>query len=104
MENKKNLVHVRWSSLSLRLGAVFVVLLVTAAFAVGYLFDRARAEAVIQSELEHLRLHAERGADELERFVRQIRGDVLFLAGTPPFKGSIARWTPVGTIRWTAPT
>jgi PAS domain S-box-containing protein len=77
----------RWGSLSLRLSATFVAVLVTAAFAVGYLFDRELAEAVEQRELEHVRLHAERGADEVARFVRQLRGDVLFLASTPPIHG-----------------
>ena len=58
-----------------------------AALAVGYLFDRGRAEAVEKRALEHLRLHAERGADEVDRLVRQLQGDVLFLAGTPPVQG-----------------
>ena len=77
----------RWGSLSLRLTAVFVAVLVTAAFAVGYLFDRGRTEAVERREREQLRLDAERGADEVDGFVRRLRADVLFLADTPPIHG-----------------
>ena len=77
----------RWGSLSLRLTAVFVAVLVTAAFAVGYLFDRGRAEAVERREREQLRLDAERGADEVEGFVRRLRADVRFFADTPPIHG-----------------
>ena len=77
----------RWGSLSLRLTAVFVAVLVSAAFAVAYLFDRGRAEAVERRELEQLRLDAERGADEVDGFVRRLRADVLFLADTPPIHG-----------------
>lgn len=87
MERNHQAIPRAWSSLSLRLSTVFVALLVAAALAVGYLFDRGRAEALEQRELDHLRLHAERGADELGRFVRQLRGDVLFLADTPPILG-----------------
>lgn len=76
-----------WSSLSLRLSAVFVAVLVTSAFAVGYLFDRERSEAMQSRALERLRLHAERGADEVERFVLRLQGDVLFLSRTPPVQG-----------------
>ncbi|MFZ0790593.1 MAG: ATP-binding protein [Chromatiaceae bacterium] len=77
----------RWGSLSLRLNAVFVAVLVTAAFTVGYLFDRGRAEAEQKRERAHLRLHAERGADEVERFINRLREDALFLASTPPVQG-----------------
>ena len=77
----------RSGSLSLRLTAVFVAVLVSAAFAVGYLFDRGRTEAVERWELERLRLDAERGADEVDGFVRRLRADVLFLAETPPIHG-----------------
>ncbi len=74
-------------SLPLRVGAFFILLLVAAAFAVGYLFDRGRTEALQERELQQLRLRAERAADEVERYLRRVRGDVLFLAGTPPIQG-----------------
>jgi len=61
--------------------------LVTAAFAVGYRCDRWRTEAVERREREQLRLDAERGADEVNGFVRRLRADVLFLADTPPIHG-----------------
>lgn len=77
----------RWGSLSLRLSTIFVAVLIAAAFTVGYLFDRGRAEAEEKRELAHLRLHAERGADEVERFIKQLREDALFLASTPPIQG-----------------
>jgi hypothetical protein len=76
-----------WRSLSLRLGALFIALLIGAALAVGYLFDRGRAEVLEQRQLEHLRRHAERGADEVERFVERLRADTRFLARTPPVQG-----------------
>lgn len=75
------------SSLSFRLSVAFASLLVAAAFAVGYLFDRGRTQAAEEREREHLRLHGERGADVLVRSIEQLRSDVLFLAGTPPVKG-----------------
>ncbi len=78
---------VRWGSVSLRLSTVSVVLLVAAALAVGYLFDRGRSEALRQRELEHLRLHAERGADEFAHLARRLQRDVLFLSATPPIDG-----------------
>jgi len=77
----------RWDSLSLRLNAAFVVVLVAAALIVGYLFDRGRAEALKQYELEKLRLHATRGADEVARLVGQLQRDVSFLSTTPPISG-----------------
>ena len=77
----------RWGSLSLRLSTVFVVVLVAAAFIVGYLFDHGRAKAEERRELAHLRLHAERGADEVKRSMQQLRADALFLASTPPIQG-----------------
>ena len=76
-----------WGSLSLRLSGFFIALLILAALSVGYLFDRGRTAALEQRDLDLLRLHAERGADELEHFVAQLRGDVLFLAGVPPIQG-----------------
>ena len=87
MPNPEQAPPVRWHSLSLRLSAAFVTVLVTAAFAVGYLFDRGRAEAVEKHAIEQLRLHAERGADEVARLIGQLQRDVLFLAGTPPIQG-----------------
>lgn len=77
----------RWGSLSLRLSAAFVAVLVTAAFAIGYLFDRGRAEAVEKRAIQQLQLHAERGADEVARLIGQLQRDVLFLARTPPIQG-----------------
>jgi hypothetical protein len=53
-------IPLRWDSLSLRLSTFFVVVSVIAAFAVGYLYDRGRAEAERERELAHLRLRAER--------------------------------------------
>ena len=70
-------------SLSLRIGVIFITLLVTAAIAVGYLFDRGRREALQQRELQHLRLHCERAADEAGRYLDRLRRDVIFLSGTP---------------------
>jgi PAS domain S-box-containing protein len=64
-----------------------VVLLIAAATAVGYLFDRGRAEALAQRDLEQLRLHAERGAHEVERRLQRLAGDVALLAQTPPIPG-----------------
>lgn len=87
MQNSTLGIPIRWGSLSLRLSAFFVVVLVAAAFAFGYLFNRGRTEAMRELGLARLRLHAERGADELERSVRQLGRDVLFLAGTPPVEG-----------------
>jgi PAS domain S-box-containing protein len=84
-----------WRSLSLRLSAVFTALLIAAAVAVGYLFDRGRAEALEQRHLEHLQRHAEGAANEVERFVRRLEEDVLFLADTPPVQG-IRRATESG--------
>lgn len=77
----------RLDSLSLRLGALFVILLLMAALMVGYLFDRERAEAMEHRALERLRVHAERAADDLSRQVNRLRRDTLFLAGTPPVQG-----------------
>ena len=89
----------RWGSLSLRLTAVFVAVLVTAAFAVGYLFDRGRTEAVERREREQLRLDAERGADEVDGFVRRLRADVLFSPTRPRSTASVAPSRPDGTDR-----
>lgn len=89
--------HMRWGSLSLRLSTVFVVVLVAAAFIVGYLFDRGRAKAEERRELAHLRLHAERGADEVKRSVQQLRADALFLASTPPIQGILRALEGGGT-------
>jgi PAS domain S-box-containing protein len=77
----------RWGSLSLRLGAVFIALLIAAALAVGWLFDRGRAEALQQRHLEQSRHQAESGADEVQGFIRRLQQDVLFLAQTPPVQG-----------------
>jgi len=74
-------------SLPLRVGALFVLLLVAAALSVGYLFDRGRTEALQERELEQLRLRAERAADEVVHYINRMRADVLFLAGTPPIQG-----------------
>lgn len=79
--------RLRLDSLSLRLGALFVVLLLTAALAAGYYFDRGRAEAMEHREREHLKLHATRAADYLSRQVDRLRRDTLFLTGTPPVQG-----------------
>jgi len=76
-----------WRSLSLRLSAIFIALLIAAALAVGYLFDRGRSEALEQRRLEHLQRYAEDAANEVELFVNQLQGDVLFLAHTPPVQG-----------------
>ncbi len=76
-----------WRALSLRLSAVFVVLLVGAATAVGYLFDRGRAEALAERDLEQLRLHAERAADEVDRLIKRLGDDVQLLSQTPPIQG-----------------
>ncbi|MGE5154132.1 MAG: sensor histidine kinase [Bdellovibrio bacteriovorus] len=61
-----------------------MVLLIAAATMVGYLFDRGRTEALAQRDLEQLRLHAERGVDEVERRLQRLAGDVALLAQTPP--------------------
>ena len=87
MPNPEQATPVRWRSLSLRLSAAFAAVLVTAAFAVAYLFDHGRAEAVEKHAIEQLRLHVERGADEVARLIGQLQRDVLFLAGTPPIQG-----------------
>lgn len=87
MNGTASTAQVRLGSLSLRLIAVFVAILVAGAFAVGYALDRTRSEAMEQRALERLRLHTERGADELEHLVRKLRGDALFLADTPPIQG-----------------
>ena len=85
--DKERNIPILWNTLSFRLSGIFVAVLVTAALAVGYLFDRGRAEAVEKRAFEHLRLHAERGADEVARLVSQLQEDVVFLAGTPPIHG-----------------
>jgi PAS domain S-box-containing protein len=87
MESKDQVTPIRWGSLSLRLSAAFVAVLVTAAFAVAYLFERTRAEAGEQRKREDLRFEAERGADAVAHLLEQLRGDVLFLADMPPIKG-----------------
>jgi hypothetical protein len=46
MQNSTLGIPIRWGSLSLRLSAFFVVVLVAAAFAFGYLFNRGRTEAM----------------------------------------------------------
>ena len=69
----------RWGFLSLPLGGLLVLLLVATTLVFCYLIDRGRADALQQ---QNLRLHAERGADEVVHFVRQLRGDLLFLADT----------------------
>ena len=76
-----------WRSLSLRLSAVFIAVLLASALGVGYLFDRGRAEALAERERDHLRLHAERAADDVVQLIGQLRSDALFLAGTPPIQG-----------------
>lgn len=86
-QSKQQANPTRWGSLSLRLSAAFVAVLVTAAFSVGYLFDRGRAKAVEERAIEQLRLHTERGADEVARLIGQLQRDVLFLARTPPIQG-----------------
>lgn len=87
MHGTASTAQIRSGTLSLRLIAVFVAILVAGAFAVGYVLDRARSEAMEQGALERLQLHAERGTDELEHLVRNLRGDALFLADTPPIQG-----------------
>ncbi len=64
-----------------------MALLIAAATAVGYLFDRGRAEALAQRDLEQLRLHAERAADEVDRLLKRLGGDVQLLSETPPIQG-----------------
>jgi len=76
-----------WRSLSLRLSAAFITLLITAALAVGYLFDHGRADVLEQRHRDHLRQHAEGVADEIQQFVHGLQRDVLFLARTPPIQG-----------------
>jgi PAS domain S-box-containing protein len=76
-----------WRSLSLRLSAVFIAVLLASALGVGYLFDRGRSEALAERERDHLRLHTERVADEIVQLISQLRSDALFLAGTPPIQG-----------------
>lgn len=84
---KRFAIPIRWSSVSLRLSAFFVALLVCAVLAVGFLFDQGRSQALRQRQLEHLRLHAERAADEVSGYVERLRSDAVFLAGTPPMQG-----------------
>ena len=74
-------------SLSLRLGALFVILLLAAALLAGFLFDRGRAESMEQRELGQLKLHAARAADLLGQQLERLRRDTLFLVGTPPVQG-----------------
>jgi PAS domain S-box-containing protein len=74
-------------SLSLRLAVFSVVSLTLAAVMVGYLFDRGRSEALEAREREHLRLYAERAADEIQRHITRLQSDVLFLVQTPPVQG-----------------
>jgi PAS domain S-box-containing protein len=74
-------------SLSLRLGVFSVISLTLAAVLVGYLFDRGRTHALEAREREHLRLHAERAADEIQRHITRLQSDVLFLGQTPPVQG-----------------
>lgn len=74
-------------SLSLRLGVLFIALLLGAALAVGYLFDRGRTEALQARELDRLRQHGERTAEHIERQVNRLRADALFLAAIPPIQG-----------------
>ncbi len=71
-------------SLSLRFGFYAIVLLLAAVLAANYLFDSERSAILELNEREHVRLHAERAADELLRHVEELRKDALFLAGTPP--------------------
>jgi PAS domain S-box-containing protein len=77
-------------SLPLQLGVFFVALLVTAALAVGYLFDRGRSEALEQRSLATLRLHGERAADDLQRRLERLQRDTLFLARAPAALGLLA--------------
>ncbi|MCU0836484.1 MAG: ATP-binding protein [Chromatiaceae bacterium] len=74
-------------SLSVRLSAVLVAVLVAAALGVGYVFERGRTEAIQSHAFAHLRLHGVRAADEVERFINQVRRDALVLADTPPIQG-----------------
>lgn len=76
----------RRGSLSLRLGAVFVTLLIAAAAAVGFLFDRGRADALARRDLEQLRFQVERGADEVDDLLRRLGDDVQLLARTSPIQ------------------
>lgn len=64
-----------------------MAVLVAAAWAVGYLFDRGRDEAIKSRALEQLRLHGIRAADEVVLAINQARRDARFLAGTPPIQG-----------------
>lgn len=70
-------------SLSLRLGALSVVLMLAAAAVVGYLFDRDRTRAMESRELEHVRLDAVWAGDVLHRLVQHQQEDLLFLVRTP---------------------
>lgn len=96
--NRRASVHVP-RSLSLRLALFFVPILVAAAVAVGFLFDRGRVEALKARELESLRLHAERVVDEVSRHLDHLRQDTLFLAQTPPVQGIVRTMTTAGRDR-----
>jgi C4-dicarboxylate-specific signal transduction histidine kinase len=73
-------------SLSLRFGFYAIVLLLAAVLTASYLFDGERSAILELNEREHVRLHAERAADELLRNIEDLRKDTLFLAGTPPLQ------------------
>ena len=75
-----------WGSLSFRLVAVFVALLIGAAAAVGYLFDRGRAEALAQRDRAQLRLQGELVAGAVDLQLKQLVGDVQLLAHVCPLR------------------
>ena len=70
-------------SLSLRFGFLVIGIMLAVVLCVSYLYDRERSEVLEANERERIRLHAERAADELERAIKRLRSDVLFLARTP---------------------
>jgi PAS domain S-box-containing protein len=74
-------------TLSLRLSALFIALLIAAALAVAYVFDRGRADLLEQRQREQLRRHAESASSEVGGFIYRLQGDVMFLAHTPPIQG-----------------
>jgi C4-dicarboxylate-specific signal transduction histidine kinase len=75
-------------SLPLRLSVLFVGLLMLAALGAGYLFDRARFQALEERSLAMLRLHGERAADNLQGHLDRLECDTLFLADSPAATGA----------------
>lgn len=67
--------------MSLCLGAVFVALLVAAAAAVAFLFERGHVDTRVRHDLDQLQSQAELGADEVAGLLRRLGTDVRYLAG-----------------------